>query len=146
MTAPTITDKSLPDCMKLITQPSRTRTFWYESLNGFHFLCATSFNSTWVVKYELTIAIKDQFIFNVMVATLGWLSARLWVKMRHIHPMLGRPEQIQHDTKGHDRSETHPTVRRLCNASQNCRFPCIRSADDQCTESPTSLLEFIYIH
>jgi hypothetical protein len=71
-----------------------------------------------------------------MVATLGVLLARLLVTMQHIHLMLGRPERIQYSTiaKGH---ETHPAIRRLSNASQNCCFPCIRSSDDQCTEFHT---------
>jgi len=50
--------RSLPDCMKLIPQWSCIRTFWYEGLNGFHFLSGASFNSARVVKYELRIAIK----------------------------------------------------------------------------------------
>jgi hypothetical protein len=92
-------NKSLPDCMKPIPQQLRICTFWYESLNGFDFLCATSFNSARVVKYELRIAIEDQFIFDVMMATLRGLLAWHWVTIWYIHLMLGRPERIQHSTR-----------------------------------------------
>jgi hypothetical protein len=102
--------KSLPDCVKLIPQLSRIRAFWYEGLNGFDFLCATSFNSARVVKYESRIAIEDQFIIDVMVATLGGLLARFWVTIRHIHLMLGRPERIQHSTDMIDKRLTLPSA------------------------------------